>query len=91
LRLVKQAAGIAVRNGKYWIAALLLRGRTDRRSLQIQIGAAQTFSRLKYVIRLAHDKNFRKLVLKENWLEDSSTLPSKAGLKLVCSGDENRN
>jgi glycosyltransferase involved in cell wall biosynthesis len=72
LRLLKQGADIAVKNAKCWIGALLLRGRTDSRSLEIQLRAAQTFCRLKYVIRLAYDKNFRRLVLKENWLEDSS-------------------
>jgi glucosyl-dolichyl phosphate glucuronosyltransferase len=74
LRLLKQGAGIAARNGRCWVGALLLRGRTDPPSLKIQIRAAQAFARLKYVIRLAYDKDFRKLVLKENWLEDSSTL-----------------
>jgi len=68
LRLLKQVAGITVRNGKYWLAALLFRGRTDTRSIRIQIRAAKTFSNLKYVIRLTYDKDFRKLVLEQNWL-----------------------
>ncbi len=69
--LGKHAAGIAIRNGKPWIADLFLKGRTDVRSLTTQLHAARTQSELKYVIRLMLDKNLRKLVLKKDWLNES--------------------
>jgi len=72
LGLFKHAADIALRNGKYWAAALLLRGRTDTRSLDIQINAATTQSQFKYIARLMFDKELRKLVLKDDWLNTSS-------------------
>jgi len=67
-RLCKDAAGIAFRNGKPWIADLFLKGRTDARSLRTQLHAARTQSQLKYVIRLMLNKDLRKLVLKKDWL-----------------------
>jgi glucosyl-dolichyl phosphate glucuronosyltransferase len=70
-RLCKHATGIAIRNGKPWIAALFLKGRTDARSLRTQLHAARTQSQLKYVIRLMFDKELRTLVLKTDWLNES--------------------
>ena len=71
LRLFKHATGIALRNGKYWATALLLRGRTDPHSLNTGINAAMTLSQFKYVVRLMLDNELRKLVLKEDWLNES--------------------
>ena len=70
LRLLRSAVGIVIRKSKYWIAAFLFRGRTDPRSLHIQLHAGNTQSHLKYILRLILDKNLRQLVLKEDWLND---------------------
>jgi glycosyltransferase involved in cell wall biosynthesis len=76
LRLCKHAAAVTVKNSKLWAAALLLRGKTDARSLRFQTDAARTQSRLKYAIRLILDKNLRQLVLKKDWLnEPSASVP----------------
>ncbi len=68
LRLLKQAILIGVENSKLWIAALLLRGRTDVPSLGVQIHAARTRSQLRYIVRLIFDKDFQQLVMKQDWL-----------------------
>ena len=70
LDLFNHVVGIAVRNGMIWLAALLLKGRTDTRSLRIQLRAAKTQSQLRYVGRLLLDKSFQKFVLKKDWLNE---------------------
>jgi len=71
LRLFKHAAAIAAKNSKYWLGARLLRGRTDRRSVDVQIHAARTQSQVKYLSRLMFDKELRGLVLKKDWLNEA--------------------
>ena len=72
LRLAKHALAVAVKNSKCFIAAWLAKGRTDTRSLNVQIQAARAWARLKYVVRLIGDGQFRELVGKEDWLVESS-------------------
>jgi glucosyl-dolichyl phosphate glucuronosyltransferase len=71
LRLCKHALAVALKNSKCLIKAWFLKGRTDVHSLNVQIHAARTWSRLKYTARLIADKSFRDLVRKEDWLVDS--------------------
>lgn len=71
IRLFKHAATIAISSSKSWLAAFLLRGRTDARSLDIQIQAAYTQSQLTYVIRLMLNRDLQKLVVKKDWLNES--------------------
>ncbi len=68
LCLFKHVAAIAVRSWKCWVQALLLRSRTDVRSLNIQMHSARTRSQVDYILRLMFDRRFRALVAKENWL-----------------------
>ena len=68
LRLLRHAAGIAMRNSRAWAIGWLRRGRTDRTSVQIQLDGARTQSQLKYVVRLIVDKDLRTLVQKRDWL-----------------------
>jgi glucosyl-dolichyl phosphate glucuronosyltransferase len=70
--VLKCIASLVVKNAKSWIAAPLLNGRTDPRSLRIQLDSARTQSSLKYVLRLIIDKDLRKLVYRENWLDKPS-------------------
>jgi hypothetical protein len=69
-RLCRRAAGIVARNSKLWISAFRLRGRTDKRSLDIQLEAARTRSLLRHLIQLMLDARYRRLVLKEDWLNE---------------------
>ncbi len=66
--LCLQAASIGIKNSKCWLGALLLRGRTDGRALDVQLRAARTQAQLRYILRLIFNRDLRKLVLKENWL-----------------------
>jgi GT2 family glycosyltransferase len=68
LRLCRHALAVTLKNCKYLIGARFVKGRTDRRSLDIQIHAARTWSRLRYTARLIGDEKFRELVRKEDWL-----------------------
>jgi glucosyl-dolichyl phosphate glucuronosyltransferase len=70
LRLLVHAASIAIRNSQFWIAALWLRGKTDARSLCIQLHAARTESQFKCIVRLMFDKELQELVQKEDWLNE---------------------
>jgi glycosyltransferase involved in cell wall biosynthesis len=76
LRLCQYAASIAIKNSRFWIAAPLLRGRTDARALRVQLRAVRTQAQVRYLVRLMCDKNLQKLVLKKDWLEKSSALAS---------------
>ena len=69
-RVCQQTAAIAFSNTKFWVAALLLRDRTDTRSLSIQLRAADTQSQFKYLLRLLADHDFRDLVVKKDWLNE---------------------
>jgi glycosyltransferase involved in cell wall biosynthesis len=71
LRLFTHAAAIAVKNSKFWLGARWLRGRTDRRSVDVQMHAARTQSQVKYLSRLMFDNELRGLVLKKDWLNEA--------------------
>ena len=71
LRLCTHAATIAAHNSKCWLGGMLLRGRTDRRSVDVQMHVARTQSQVKYLIRLMFDHELRSLVLKKNWLHEA--------------------
>lgn len=68
--LVREAARICVRNARDWLAAVVMRGRTDPRSLRVQFRAARTRAQLAYVTRLLVDPERRALVAKQDWLNE---------------------
>jgi hypothetical protein len=68
--LLKRAGGLIFRNAQAWIAAMLVKDRTDVQSLNIQLDAARTRAQLKYAVKLAVNRNFRAFVLKKDWLND---------------------
>ncbi len=69
-RLFKQAASITLRHSKSWLKAWTIREQTDIESLIIQLQAARLQSQVKYIGRLISDREFQKLVLKEDWLNE---------------------
>ena len=71
LRLFLHAATIAAHNSKCLLGGLLFRGRTDRRSVDVQMHAARTQSQVQYLLRLMFDPELRSLVLKKDWLHES--------------------
>lgn len=52
----------------WFVGGLLLNNRTDRYSLVIQMESARIRSQIKYIFRLIKDNDFKKMVLKTNWL-----------------------
>jgi glucosyl-dolichyl phosphate glucuronosyltransferase len=51
------------------VAAAVLRGRTDGRSIRVQLRAARAWSRLEYTWRLMFSKDLRTLVERTDWLQ----------------------
>jgi glycosyltransferase involved in cell wall biosynthesis len=68
LRLAKHALAVTLKNSPYFVRAWWVKGRTDSRSLDLQIQAARARARLQYVARLLGNEKFRELVRKEDWL-----------------------
>jgi hypothetical protein len=89
LRLCKHVMAVALKNSPYFVGAWFLKGRTDLRSLNIQIHAARAWSRLMYTARLIGDESFRELVRRENWLVEPrepvpvATRPQFAGERTI--------
>jgi glucosyl-dolichyl phosphate glucuronosyltransferase len=69
--LLRTAASITAESARDWAASLLLRGRTDPRSLRVQLRAARAWARLDYVRRLFGSPELRELVTRRDWLQSS--------------------
>jgi glucosyl-dolichyl phosphate glucuronosyltransferase len=67
--LVRTGAAIAAESARDWAASLVLRGRTDPRSLRVQLRAARAWARLLYVWRLLGSAELRELVGRRDWLQ----------------------
>jgi hypothetical protein len=77
--LARHATSLVVRNLKCWLRAWWLRGRTDQVSLDIQLRAAMTWSRPRYVVRLMFSKWAREFVQKQDWLSEGSSTDQDRG------------
>jgi glycosyltransferase involved in cell wall biosynthesis len=66
--LLPTVAEIVRDSARDWLAEPLFRGRTDPRSLRVQLRAVRAWSRLQYVVRLMFDARLRALVARETWL-----------------------
>jgi glycosyltransferase involved in cell wall biosynthesis len=66
--LLNAALGILAESARDLAAEPLLRGRTDPRSLRVQLRAVRAWSRLEYVVRLMLSPDLRALVMREAWL-----------------------
>lgn len=69
-RLLRYMGAVGKKNIKYIMAALLVRGRTDIRSLRLQLLAEGALSQLKYAARLIVDGKLRKLVARDRWIDE---------------------
>lgn len=69
--LIRTGVAIAVESARDWLASLILRGRTDPRSLRVQLRAARAWARLEYVWRLLSSSELRELVSRRDWLQSS--------------------
>jgi hypothetical protein len=68
--IILRACRLLLRNGRSWLSAARLKGRTDRRSLTLQLEATRTQAQLKYMLRIACSKKLQTFVAKQNWLDD---------------------
>lgn len=66
LRVLRSAAGIALRNYKYWIQGGLSRGMSPS-ALDKRLYAVRSLAKFKYTLRLALHPKFRALVACTNW------------------------
>jgi glycosyltransferase involved in cell wall biosynthesis len=67
-RLLADAYQIIRDNGYEWIDARKRKRKTDRRSIYMQMRAAETRAQVSYIIRLLVDAKFRHMVTKTDWL-----------------------
>ena len=83
LSILGRACRLLVRNTGRWIAAAVIKDRTDVRSLNVQLEAARTQAQLRYVLKIALNRNLQDFVAKKDWLNDlrpmknSSTVQDK--------------
>lgn len=68
LGLARAAAAVAFESARDWAAEPLFRGRTDPRSLRVQLRAARAWSRFQYLVRLMVNPTLRALVTQRSWL-----------------------
>jgi glucosyl-dolichyl phosphate glucuronosyltransferase len=61
---------LAIASLRDFTAAVVLRGRTDPRSLRVQLRAYRAAARLTYIWRLLRSGALRQLVTRRNWLYD---------------------
>jgi glycosyltransferase involved in cell wall biosynthesis len=66
--LVAAAVAIVRESARDWVAAPLFRGRTDARSLRVQMRAARGWSRLAFTLQLMVSRRLRALVMQREWL-----------------------
>jgi glycosyltransferase involved in cell wall biosynthesis len=76
--LLGEAAGIVSESARDWLADLVLRGRTDPRSLRVQLRSGRALARLHYVWRLLRSPQLRDLVTRRDWLRDVDGLGASA-------------
>jgi GT2 family glycosyltransferase len=69
--LLRTGCGIAAESVRDWLASAVLWGRTDPRSLRVQLRAARAWARLEYVWRLLVNAELREMVSRRDWLQSS--------------------
>ena len=67
LFLILNMINIAIRN-LFWLPLVLFQGQTSVFGIDYQTKVARSRSQVKYIFRLLYDTDFRKMVLKEDWL-----------------------
>jgi glycosyltransferase involved in cell wall biosynthesis len=68
--ILRRAGGLILRNYRSWLAAMLVKNRTDVQSLNVQLESARTQAQLKYMLKVALNKRFQTFVSKKDWLND---------------------
>jgi glucosyl-dolichyl phosphate glucuronosyltransferase len=68
--MLRRVSGLIWRNYRSWVAAMLVKNRTDVQSLNVQLESARTQAQLQYMLKVALNKNFQRFVVKKDWLDD---------------------
>ena len=68
--MLRRVSGLILRNYRSWVAAMLVKNRTDVQSLTVQLESARTQAQLKYMLKVALNKRFQSFVLKKDWIND---------------------
>jgi glucosyl-dolichyl phosphate glucuronosyltransferase len=72
--MLGRVSGLIWRNYRSWVAAMLVKNRTDVQSLHLQLESARTQAQLKYMLKVALDKKFQSFVVKKDWLNDRRSM-----------------
>ena len=72
--MLGRVSGLIWRNYRSWVAAMLVKNRTDVQSLHLQLESARTQAQLKYMLKVALDKKFQSFVVKTDWLNDRRSM-----------------
>ncbi|MGE5303764.1 MAG: glycosyltransferase family 2 protein, partial [Alphaproteobacteria bacterium] len=68
LSILKRSALSALRHARSWMVGYLVKDRANIDALNIQLEAARSQAQLKYMLKVALDKKFRRFVVKTDWL-----------------------
>lgn len=77
-RLAIEAARTLLSFAGAWILARYLRSRTTHFAVSLRVRAALESARLRYILRLASNPDFRQMVAQKDWL---NSLPARAETK----------
>lgn len=72
--ILGRACRLLLKNARSWVAAVVVKDRTDVHSVNIQLEAARTQAQLKYMLKIALNKKFQTFVAKKDWLNDRRPL-----------------
>ncbi len=56
-----------------WLLAMCVRSRTGRLAVSLQLRAALFCARFRYILRLMYDRDFRRMVTHQDWLNTPTT------------------
>ena len=56
-----------------WLLAMCVRSRTGRLAVSLQLHAALFCARFRYILRLMYDRDFRRMVTHQDWLNTPTT------------------
>lgn len=76
--ILRRAFRLLLRNAGRWLTAVVVKNRTDVRSINVQLDAARTQAQLRYMLKIAFDKNLQAFLAKENWLNDYGAVEESA-------------
>jgi glucosyl-dolichyl phosphate glucuronosyltransferase len=68
--MLRRVSGLIWKTYRSWVAAMLVKDRTDVQSLNVQLESARTQAQLQYMLKVALNKRFQSFVSKKDWIND---------------------